>query len=259
MKTILGIVAAVLIVGAGVWYYMQPEAPAVRGNEHTPAAEVPEVSPVMHATMVLEWGDTVIYTDPTGDTETFKGRPSPDLILVTDIHGDHLSTSTLSAVVASSTRIIAPQAVADLLPETLESQTTVLDNGEEITVNGFDILAVPMYNLPESEESRHVKGRGNGYVLEREGYRVYIAGDTAGTPEMRTLEDIDMAFVPMNMPFTMPVEEAADAVLDFKPRIVYPFHYRGQDGLSDVNKFKQLVNEGDPDIDVRLLDWYPAN
>jgi L-ascorbate metabolism protein UlaG (beta-lactamase superfamily) len=205
--------------------------------------------------MVLKWGDTVIYTDPVGGAAAFQGQPAPDLIVVTDIHGDHLSTSTLSAVIGDAA-LVVPQAVKDLLPEGLVSRAQVMKNGENISERDLSIEAIPMYNLPEADDSRHAKGRGNGYVLERDGFRVYIAGDTAGISEMRGLNNIDIAFIPMNLPFTMSVEDAADAVLDFKPKQVYPYHYRGQDGLADVNKFKQLVDAGNEDIEVVLVDWY---
>jgi L-ascorbate metabolism protein UlaG (beta-lactamase superfamily) len=178
-------------------------------------------------------------------------------VLLTDIHPDHLSTSTLVAVLASSTIVVAPQAVADLLPEGLKSNLTVMKNGDITEKEGFMITAVPMYNLPESTSSPHTKGRGNGYVIERNHQKVYVAGDTDGTPEMRALRNIDIALIPMNTPYTMTVEEAADAVLAFAPKHVYPYHYRGQDGLSDVAKFKSLVTAANPNIDVVLLNWYP--
>jgi L-ascorbate metabolism protein UlaG (beta-lactamase superfamily) len=113
-----------------------------------------------------------------------------------------------------------------------------------------------MYNLPDDSTARHTKGRGNGYILTLGGKRFYISGDTEDIPEMRNLKNIDVAFVCMNMPYTMTEEQAASAVLDFKPKIVYPFHYRGQGGFSDTQKFKMLVNKGDASIDVRLKDWY---
>ena len=116
-----------------------------------------------------------------------------------------------------------------------------------------------MYNLPESPDSRHVKGRGNGYVLSFDKKLVYISGDTEDIPEMRDLKHIEVAFVCMNLPYTMDVDQAADAVLDFKPRIVYPYHYRGSSGLSDVGYFQNLINEGDKHIEVRLRNWYPDN
>lgn len=219
------------------------------------------VTPIAHATAVFTWGGEVIYMDPTGGTEAFAGQPAATLVLVTDIHGDHLSTSTLVRVVGTDATLIVPEAVKKILGMEsgieITAQAQVLGNGATTTAKGFSIEAVSMYNLPESEDSRHTKGRGNGYVIERDGYRVYVAGDTADIPEMRALKDIDVAFIPMNLPFTMDVKEAADAVLAFKPKQVYPYHYRGQGGLSDVNKFKELVNAGDPSIEVVQLNWYP--
>jgi L-ascorbate metabolism protein UlaG (beta-lactamase superfamily) len=114
-----------------------------------------------------------------------------------------------------------------------------------------------MYNLPENSDSRHTKGRGNGYVINFGGKNVYISGDTEDIPEMRHLKNIDVAFVCMNLPYTMDVNQAANAVLEFKPKIVYPYHYRGQEGLSDVSAFKKLVNDGNKSIEVRLVNWYP--
>lgn len=218
---------------------------------------MPEITPIEHAAFILRWDGAVIYTDPT-DAEAFKGQPAPTIILVTDIHGDHLSTSSLAILLQSDTTLIVPQAVKDLLPADLAARAYVLANGESVNEHAIEIRAMPMYNLPESSESRHTKGRGNGYVLEQAGVRVYIAGDTAGIPEMRALKDIDIAFVPMNLPYTMGVDEAADAVLDFKPKQVYPYHYRGPGGLADTSMFKQLVNAADPNIEVVLLNWYPG-
>jgi L-ascorbate metabolism protein UlaG (beta-lactamase superfamily) len=130
-------------------------------------------------------------------------------------------------------------------------------NGDSHTIGTLMFEAVPMYNLPmEGEDYRHVKGAGNGYLLESAGTRIYIAGDTEDIPEMRALEDIDVAFIPMNLPFTMDVATAAAGVLAFNPDIVYPYHYRGSDGLADVREFERLVTLGNPDIQVRLLDWY---
>ena len=225
-------------------------------NTSTSTSSV-QVVPISHATAVLKWGDTVFYTDPTGGAEAFQGQPAADIVLVTDIHGDHLSTSTLEAVVGTGTTLVVPQAVKDLLPESLASRAKVLANGENLAEREFKITALPMYNLPGSSQDFHTKGRGNGYVIGRDDTHVYIAGDTAGTPEMRGLTGIDIALVPMNLPYTMSVEEAADAVLAFKPAQVYPYHYRGPDGLSDINKFKQLVNAGDSGVEVVLLNWYP--
>jgi L-ascorbate metabolism protein UlaG (beta-lactamase superfamily) len=115
-----------------------------------------------------------------------------------------------------------------------------------------------MYNLPEAADASHPKGRGNGYVLTLGGKNVYLSGDTEDIAEMRALRGIDVAFVCMNLPYTMDVPQAAQAVLAFKPGIVYPYHYRGENGLSDVAGFKKTVNAANPKIDVRLRNWYPT-
>ena len=214
------------------------------------------IQPLNHATMALTWQGKTIYADPYGGAGTFEGIPAPDLILITDIHGDHFNPETLEAISASKAIVIVPQAVADKLTEELQKKAVVLDNGKTTTQLNIAITAVPMYNLPESPESRHTKGRGNGYVLTFGNKKVYISGDTSGVPEMRALKDIDVAFVCMNLPYTMDIKEASEAVLAFEPEIVYPYHYRGQNGLSDTEAFKKMVNEKNDDIEVRLRDWY---
>lgn len=215
------------------------------------------IKPVSHASFIMEWGDIVIYNDPVGGQDSYLGQKDPDIIFISDIHQDHLSVDTLKIVNKDKTIIIAPKAVADKLPQDLLLKTIILTNGVTTTQKGFNIETVPMYNLPESTTSPHTKGRGNGYIIEREGERVYIAGDTADIPEMRALKDIDIAFIPMNLPYTMTVEDAALGVLAFSPKKVYPYHYRGQDGLSDIAKFKELVSVGNANIEVVLINWYP--
>lgn len=259
MKTILWLLVAMallLIAFFGLNKYIYTEK---QGDEtDTAMSQTPiEIIPIEHATAVVRWGDAIFYTDPVGGAEKFTAQPAANIVLVTDVHGDHLNAETLAAVLGGAT-LIVPQAVKDELPADLAAKAKVVANGETIAEQGFSITGIPMYNHPEAENSKfHSKGRGNGYVIEKDGFRVYIAGDTAGTPEMRALTNIDIALVPMNLPYTMDVEEAADAVLAFKPKKVYPYHYRGPGGLSDVNRFKQLVNEKDRSIEVILTDWYP--
>jgi L-ascorbate metabolism protein UlaG (beta-lactamase superfamily) len=209
------------------------------------------IQPLNHATFVMGWKEKIIYVDPVGAGKRFEGLPKPDLILVTDIHGDHLAPETLEAVVDAKSTIVAPSAVAEKLSEKLRKQTTVVANGETKSVAGISIEAVPMYNLTPDRLQYHNKGRGNGYVVTVGGKRVYISGDTEDIPEMRALKNIDVAFVCMNLPYTMTEEQAASAVRAFKPKIVYPYHYRG----SDVEKFKKLVGDG-IGVEVRLRDWY---
>ena len=216
-----------------------------------------EVIPIEHATAVLQWGDITIYVDPTGGAKAFEGQDDPDLILITDIHGDHLNVETLQELNTDNIPIVVPKAVADQMPQEFNPQLKILNNGENTEIKGIKIEAIPMYNLREEAKDFHVKGRGNGYVLNLGDQRIYFSGDTEDIPEMRNLQNIDKAFVCMNLPYTMTEESAASAVLDFKPAQVYPYHYRGRPDVSDVEKFKKLVNEGNPEIEVVLLDWYP--
>jgi len=215
------------------------------------------IQPVMHASLVLSVNGKTIYVDPSGGAELFKGLAAPDYILITDIHGDHFDPKTIDAIKAAGTTLIAPQAVADKLSASEKEKLVVLKNGDKTEQSGIVINAIPMYNLPETPDSRHTKGRGNGYVLNVGGKNIYISGDTEDIPEMRSLKSIDVAFVCMNLPYTMDINQAADAVLAFKPKIVYPYHYRGQNGLSDTNAFRQLVDAKNAGIEVRLRNWYP--
>lgn len=214
------------------------------------------IQPINHATLVLGYQKIKIYVDPTGGESAFRDIGAPDIILVTDIHGDHFDPKTIHAINVSNAVIVAPQAVADKFPPELSKQKlVVLKNGETSKQMGLSITAVPMYNIPQSPTAFHTKGRGNGYVLNIGGKNIYISGDTQAVPEMRALRNIDIAFVCMNLPYTMDVNEAAQGVLAFKPKVVYPYHYRGQ----DVNTFKSLVNASDPSIEVRLRNWYPSS
>ena len=206
-----------------------------------------KITPIQHASMMIEAGGQVVYIDPAQGS--YDGMPSADLILITDIHGDHLEPSLIAKLKKAGTTIVAPEAVAKTVTE-----ATVLHNGESKTIGAWTIEAVPMYNLkrgPAAGQFYHDKGRGNGYIVTYGGLRIYIAGDTEGIPEMRALKNIDVAFVCMNLPYTMPPEEAADAVKAFHPKIVIPYHYRG----SDLSVFQKAL-EG-TGIEVRLLDWYP--
>jgi L-ascorbate metabolism protein UlaG (beta-lactamase superfamily) len=215
------------------------------------------IQPIVHASLVLSTPDLTIYADPTGGAANYAGIKQPDFILITDIHGDHFDLKTISAVRQANTMLVAPKAVADLLPDSLKDKLIILNNGDRVSKLNISITALPMYNLPEDPQSRHTKGRGNGYVLGIGGKNIYISGDTQGIPEMRALKDIDIAFVCMNLPYTMDINEAADAVLAFRPKIVYPYHYRGQGGPSDVATFKKMVEEKNKNIEVRLRNWYP--
>ena len=227
-----------------------------KGATPTPQAAVAEsaggdiaVTPILHASLQIEYGGKVIHVDPTSQGDYSKAKQA-DLILITDIHGDHLDPAAISRIRKTGAAVVAPAAAAEKI-----ENATVLANGESRTVAGVSLEAVPMYNLqrgPAAGQLFHTKGRGNGYILNLGGKRVYIAGDTECTPEMRELKNIDIAFIPMNLPYTMPPSEAAECAKAFKPKVVYPYHHRGQ----NPEEFKTAL-AGVP-VEVRLLDWYPS-
>ncbi|QKV19442.1 MBL fold metallo-hydrolase [Oricola thermophila] len=212
------------------------------------------VHPVAHASVVLGTPAGTIYVDPVGEASAYAGHPAPDLILVTHEHGDHYNADTLAALVADGTVIIANPAVHGMLPEALKARASAIANGESTAFNGVPIDAIPAYNTTEERKIFHPQGRDNGYVLSFEGFRIYISGDTEDIPEMRALENIDLAFLCMNLPFTMDVAQAASAVQEFRPKFVYPYHYRGRDGgTQDPAEFAKLVGDV---TEVKMGDWY---
>jgi len=206
-----------------------------------------EITPIYHASAMIRAGGDTIYIDPAAPAN-ISGLQPASLILITDIHPDHLDKSYISALSNQKTDIIAPAAV-----QATETAAKALGNGESLQWHNWKITAVPMYNIAHSLPNgmlAHTKGRGNGYVLSYGGKNFYFAGDTEGTPEMRALKNIDVAFIPMNLPYTMSPVEAADAVKAFKPKIVYPYHYHGQ----NLQEFADALKG--TGIEVRILDWY---
>ncbi len=208
------------------------------------------IQPVKHASFLLSWAGKTIYVDPAWDKALYEGYRRPDLILVTDIHRDHFDAAVLEAITGPATLIVAPAAVRDQLPASLHNHVIAIANGETTDAIGIRIETIPMYNLTQDRLRFHPKGRGNGYVLTIGDRRIYVAGDTEDTPEMRSLHNIDVAFLPMNIPYTMTVEQAAAAVEAFRPKIVIPYHY----GQSDTGKFAELV-EPISGVEVWLRDW----
>lgn len=210
------------------------------------------ITPIQHGSLVFSYNGKTIYVDPYSGGENYQAVKDPDLILITDIHGDHLHKETLEDLNLEKATFIVPAAVKEQLGDMVLAEVKTIANGEQTSWNDIQIEAIPMYNLPETADSRHPKGRGNGYLLTFGDTRVYISGDTEDIPEMRNLKNIDLAFVCMNMPYTMDIDQAASAVLAFKPAIMYPYHYRG----SDVEAFKKNVESQSKDIEVRLRKWY---
>ena len=252
MRTIRVLMCVCVLAAAGIGFADE----AATGANVIPTDGGPLViHPIEHATFVMEWSGKTIAVDPVGGAEAFEDFPRADLVLITDIHGDHLSSETVAGLATPDTTVVVPAAVAEELPQGDWAQVKVLANGASTTWQGVTVEAVPMYNLDPAKQSFHPKGRGNGYLLTLGGTRVYIAGDTEDIPEMRALENIDVAFVCMNLPYTMDVAAAAAAVLEFEPKVVFPYHYRGKAGMSDLGDFRSLVATN-PAIDVRVLAWY---
>ena len=212
------------------------------------------IHPVEHASFVMTLPGMVIYNDPVGGAALYEGLPPPGLIVITHEHGDHFDPPTLSGIVGETTRLLTNPSVHDKLPADLKARATAIRNGETTTADTVTIDAIPAHNLTAERMQYHPVGRDNGYVLTIGGKRFYIAGDTEGVPEMLALEAIDVAFVPMNLPYTMSVEEAAPAVAAFAPAFVYPYHYRG----SDIDAFTRLLDEAGASTEVVRAEWYPS-
>lgn len=234
--------------GALAPVFAQAEA-AVEGDVVSTSDGDLTIHPVDHATLVLAFGDQVLYIDPVGGAERYAGLPAATAVLVTHGHGDHFDAPTLEAV-AAGIPLITSQEVFDQLSEALKANATAMANGDEGDVNGIPLKAVPAYNTTEDRLQYHPQGVGNGYVLSFGDKDVYVAGDTEPTPDMLAMTDIAVAFLPMNLPYTMTVEQAAEAVNAFKPAVVYPYHYSD----SDLAAFEAAVEDG---VEVRLRNWYP--
>ena len=210
------------------------------------------ISPVSHASFVMSVPGLVIYNDPVGGKALYDGQPAAGLVLITHEHQDHFEPDTLAALVGVDTKLLVNPAVLEKLPADLKAKASAIGNGEKTTIGTVEIEAIPAYNTTEDRKKYHPQGRDNGYVLTVDGSRVYIAGDTEDIPEMRALKDIAIAFVPMNLPFTMDIDQASSAVAEFKPGVVYPYHYKG----SDPEAFAAKVKAAGKEIEVVQGPWY---
>jgi L-ascorbate metabolism protein UlaG (beta-lactamase superfamily) len=235
---------ALVLVFAPLTLAAQSIVPAAGGNI--------TITPIQHASVQVEYGGTVIQVDPAqGD---FSKAKAGDLVLITDIHADHLNPDLVAKVRKPGAPVVMPAAVPQQVGANIPAPVDVLANCQTKTVAGISIEAVPMYNLqrgPSAGQLFHTKGRGNGYILTLGGKRVYFAGDTECTPEMKALKNIDVAFIPMNLPYTTPPSEAAECVKAFKPKIAIPYHYQGQ----KPEEFEAALKGSG--VEVRLLNWYP--
>ncbi len=195
-----------------------------------------------HGSLMFDFSGKIVYVDPWSKLADYSTLPKADIILVTHQHGDHLDSVAINKILKSNTLIVENSAVFDIL-----KQGIVMKNNDKKTIEGIEIEAVPAYNTTTDRDKFHPKDRDNGYVLTFGNKRVYVAGDTEDIPEMAALKNIDIAFLPMNQPYTMLPEQVAKAALSFKPKILYPYHF----GETVVAKLNDLLpkNSG---IEIRI-------
>jgi L-ascorbate metabolism protein UlaG (beta-lactamase superfamily) len=222
-------------------------AQEIKKDQFETSAGTLDIHHVGHASLYFEIDDKVIHVDPFGKMGDYSKMPKADLILITHAHGDHLDPETIDLISKENTKIILNLASYDSL-----KKGKVVGNGDETVFSGFTIKAVPAYNIKHTRdkgEPFHPKGRDNGYVIDFGDTRVYVAGDTENIPEMENLNDVDIAFLPMNLPYTMDAEMCKKAALMIQPRVLFPYHYKM--GESDPEKLAQLM-EDVSEIEVRF-------
>jgi L-ascorbate metabolism protein UlaG (beta-lactamase superfamily) len=230
-----------LVMGATTMHAAEPFQKDVIPTNAGPL----EITFIGHGTLMFTFGGKVIHVDPVGEYADYNTLPKADLILITHQHRDHLDPKVIEMVRKPDTQVVVNPVGADRVPGGV-----VMKNGEVKTVAGFTLEAVPAYNLVhkrESGEPFHPKGQGNGYIMSFGDKRVYVAGDTENTPEMKALKNIDVAFLPMNLPYTMTPEMVADAARAFKPKILYPYHF----GQTDTAQLMARLKDS-PEIEVRV-------
>lgn len=203
---------------------------------------------VNHGSLFFEFDGKVIHIDPVTQMGDYEKYPKADLILITHHHGDHLDLNAINLLKKENTKIILTQKCSEM-SESL-SDFIVMKNGDALEINQLKINAIPAYNILHKRENGdpfHVKGEGNAYIITFGNKNVLIGGDTENIPEIKALQNIDIAFLPMNLPYTMTPEMVADAVKAFRPKIIYPYHY----GQTDTSKLTELLKE-EKDIEVRI-------
>jgi L-ascorbate metabolism protein UlaG (beta-lactamase superfamily) len=208
-------------------------------------AGVLEVTFIGHGTLMMAWNGKTIHVDPYSRVADYSRLPKADLVLITHHHGDHLDMKAMDQVCTDKTVILLTKTCAEQAGKGI-----AMKNGDVRTVLGIGIEAVPAYNLMHKRPDGspfHPKGEGNGYVLTFGTTRVYVAGDTENTPEMKALKGVDVAFIPMNLPYTMTPEQVADAAQAFRPKVLYPYHY----GETDPRALAGLL-KGEKGIEVRI-------
>jgi L-ascorbate metabolism protein UlaG (beta-lactamase superfamily) len=238
-----------LLLATGIIFLCAATAMAAGGNFETDRIKTSKGDLVItflgHGTLMMAFNGKIIHVDPFSQVADYSKLPKADMILVTHEHYDHLDLKAINLIRTKKTIVVETEIVAQQVKESI-----VLKNGESKTVKGIRIEAVPAYNIEHMRSPGipyHPKGSGNGYILTFADKKVYIAGDTENTPEMKSLKGIDIAFLPMNLPYTMSPEMVADAAKAFRPKILYPYHY----GKTDTAKIVALL-QNDKDIEVRI-------
>ena len=221
-----------------------------QSDEFNTTEGILKISFIGHGTLLFEWNNKFIHIDPYSKVADYDKMPKADMILITHDHQDHLDETAISKILKDDTWIIMPAKCFEKI--TMKYNTLIVNNGEIKTFLGLNIEAVPAYNIINKRKDGnpfHPKGEGNGYVLTLANKRVYIAGDTENIPEMRELKDIDIAFLPMNLPYTMTPEMVAEAAKSFYPKILYPYHF----GNTEPELLKELF-KNEKKIEIRIRD-----
>jgi len=242
-----------LILASTVAVLLGPSAVSGQGNFDkdvikTAAGDL-EITFIGHATLMFNFGGRIVHIDPWTRFTDYSNLPKADLILITHEHQDHLDPQAVKAIRSPKTDIVLTVKCAEKIEGGI-----VMKNGDVKTVQDLKIEAVPAYNMVHMRSKGvpyHPKGVGNGYVITLGDTRIYVAGDTENTPEMKDLEGIDIAFLPMNLPYTMTPAMVADAATAFKPPILYPYHY----GETDTSRLVELMKD-QKDIEVRIRKIY---
>ncbi len=249
MKKALAMTSMALMISASLAAFTRAAQPPVqvpgdkKFEEDTLKADGNDlkITFIGHGTLMFTYQNKVVHVDPVSSMADYSKLPKADVILITHEHGDHCDAKAIAAIRKEQTAILLNKACADQL-----GSGTVMKNGDTQTVAGLKVEAVPAYN---PAKNFHPKGNGNGYVITFGKTRVYVAGDTENIPEMKDLKNIDVAFLPMNLPYTMTPEQVAEAAKVIQPKILYPYHY----GQTDPNALVKLLKDTKIDVRVRKL------
>ncbi len=256
-KVILTIVLAAVVVGLAQWMEHKKQVGAMKMDmeykyavDSVTSAEGGKILFTFygHASLAIEYDGQHVYIDPVNQFADYASEPKADVILITHHHDDHLDVNAVSDLSGEETRVIGTEAVSKVL-----ARCEAMYNGDTLHLNDhMSVIAVPAYNTTPGHEGFHPHtGRDNGYLLTIGGTRIYVAGDSEPTPEMAALKEIDVAFLPVNQPFTMSEEQAAQVVNVMKPRLFYPYHYGMVEHQTDLNLLQELVSESG--VEMRIM------